>query len=101
MRTGISTGQHLRRRPHRSLSARPAATLPAPTASINRTWASTSSFRFGSERIPKLEFRSEIFNLLNKTNFRAPASSISSANFGTITSTAPARQIQFALKLLF
>jgi len=49
----------------------------------------------------KLSFRSEFFNLFNKTNFQAPNSTVSSAAFGTIRSTFPARVIQFALKLAF
>jgi Carboxypeptidase regulatory-like domain/TonB-dependent Receptor Plug Domain/TonB dependent receptor len=49
----------------------------------------------------KLSFRSEFFNLFNKTNFQAPNSSASNAAFGTIRSTWPARVIQFALKLSF
>jgi hypothetical protein len=49
----------------------------------------------------RLEFRSEFFNLLNRSNFVAAASNASSSSFGTITSTFPARQIQFALKLYF
>ena len=49
----------------------------------------------------KLEFRSEFFNLFNKTNFQAPNSTVSSSAFGTIRSTFPARQIQLALKLVF
>ena len=60
-----------------------------------------------------LEFRAEFFNVLNKTNFGAPNGSASgivfntdgslrtAGGFGTIRSTAPARQIQFALKLSF
>ncbi len=47
----------------------------------------------------RVEFRSEFFNVLNKTNFLAPNSDVASANFGRITSTFPARQIQFAVKL--
>jgi hypothetical protein len=48
-----------------------------------------------------LQFRTEIFNLTNQTNFQAPASNISNSNYGTITSTFPARQVQFALRLAF
>jgi hypothetical protein len=49
----------------------------------------------------KLEFRAEVFNTLNKTNFSPPSGDVSKATFGTVTSTLPARQVQFALKLLF
>ena len=49
----------------------------------------------------KLQFRSEAFNLTNQTNFQAPASNISSSNYGSITTTFPARQLQFALRLSF
>jgi hypothetical protein len=60
-----------------------------------------------------LEFRAEFFNLLNKTNFGAPSGTATgivyrgdgtlqtAGGFGTIRSTFPARQIQFALKLSF
>lgn len=49
----------------------------------------------------RLSFRTEAFNLLNKTNFGPPNGNRSSSAFGTITSTYPARQMQFALKLMF
>lgn len=63
--------------------------------------------------VSKMEFRAEFFNLFNKTNFGSPNSNASgivfnadgtlrtAGGFGTIRSTAPARQIQFALKLSF
>ncbi|MBZ5602081.1 MAG: carboxypeptidase regulatory-like domain-containing protein [Acidobacteriia bacterium] len=46
-------------------------------------------------------FRSEFFNLLNKTNFQAANGNRSSTAFGTITSTFQPRQVQFALRLAF
>jgi hypothetical protein len=49
----------------------------------------------------RLQFRSEFYNLTNRANFQNPNSSISSGNFGRITSTQGARVIQFALKLAF
>jgi hypothetical protein len=50
----------------------------------------------------RLQFRSEFFNLFNTTNLGAPAQTFGNTNFGTITSlSSPARQIQFALKLVF
>jgi hypothetical protein len=48
-----------------------------------------------------VEFRAEFFNLLNRTNFRGANPDRSAAAFGRISSTFPARQIQFALKVVF
>ena len=62
-------------------------------------FAANKNFRI-TEGI-KLQFRSEFFNILNHTNFGPPNNISSSTAFGTITTTLPARQIQFGLKLLF
>jgi len=48
-----------------------------------------------------IQFRSEFFNLFNRTNFRPPEPNFSSASFGTIRSTFAPRQIQFALKVVY
>ena len=48
-----------------------------------------------------LELRAEFFNLLNRTNFRAPNGNRSMAAFGTITQTYDPRQIQFGAKISF
>jgi hypothetical protein len=61
-----------------------------------------------SEKI-KLQFRAELFNVLNHTNFGTPnpivfssASSSPSPTAGVITSTSTtSRQIQFGLKLSY
>jgi hypothetical protein len=62
---------------------------------LHKEFAITERFR--------LEFRTEAFNALNRTNFDNPNGNRSSGAFGTITSTNqnPARQVQFALRLAF
>jgi outer membrane receptor protein involved in Fe transport len=49
----------------------------------------------------RMQFRSEFFNVLNHTNFGFPNQTSTSSAFGTITTAYPARQIQFALKLMY
>ncbi len=60
-----------------------------------------------TERV-NLQFRSEMFDLLNHPNFGNPVLTVTSKSFGTIQSTrfptgdfGSSRQIQFALKLIF
>lgn len=50
----------------------------------------------------RIEFRAEFFNLFNTSNLGAAQGNVLANNFGTITGlSSPARQIQFALKLVF
>jgi hypothetical protein len=63
--------------------------------------------RFTSNERLGLEFRTEVFNLFNRTQFAPPNTICCSANnpnFGVVTSTAPGtnpRLVQFGLKLFF
>jgi hypothetical protein len=59
------------------------------------------SKRFALGGPARFEFRLEAFNLLNKTNFRAPNGVRSAGAFGTITSTHDARQLQLGFKFLW
>nr|MDQ3348272.1 TonB-dependent receptor [Acidobacteriota bacterium] len=49
----------------------------------------------------RAEFRLEAFNLLNRTNFRAPNANRSAGAFGTITTTYDPRQLQLGVKVMF
>jgi hypothetical protein len=62
--------------------------------------------RFSFWEGKSIDFRMELFNLMNHVNFGQPASSWGSSNFGLITTTAngalgASRQIQLALRLAF
>jgi hypothetical protein len=59
-------------------------------------------FALGSDRV-KFDFRAELFNALNVTNWAAPDGAYSDGNgsFGAIGSFFPARQAQFAGKIIF
>jgi hypothetical protein len=49
----------------------------------------------------RIQFRTELFNAFNRTNFGQPGARFETPQFGTITGSDPARQVQFALKLYF
>jgi hypothetical protein len=63
--------------------------------------------RFANNERVALEFRTEFFNLFNRTQFAPPNTSCCTANnqnFGVVTATAPGtnpRLVQFGLKFLF
>jgi len=49
-----------------------------------------------------LRFEGDMFNILNHTNFKNPTTSMNNlTTFGTVSSSGPPRQIQFAMKLTF
>lgn len=59
------------------------------------------SFPWGAKEARRVQFRAELFNALNHTNFGLPVSSIDSPAFGTIASSGPAREIQLGARLEF
>jgi len=48
-----------------------------------------------------LQFRTEFFNIFNHASFSGPNSTVTSATFAQITAAGRARELQFALKLLW
>ena len=57
--------------------------------------------RFPFNAAGRLEFRAEIFNLLNTTNFGTPAGNISNSNAGVITTADDPRNAQLSLRVVW
>jgi len=66
-----------------------------------QTWDFSMRKQFRISERFNLRFQADMFNAFNRANFRAPATVITTAGFGTITTAGPARNIQFGLKLNF
>jgi len=60
-----------------------------------------ASKRFALGGPAQFEFRFEAFNVLNRSNFRAPNGNRSASTFGAITATNDPRQLQLGFKLLW
>jgi len=60
--------------------------------------AITRSFRLGTRTA---QFRWEIFNVLNHTNFNPPVTALNNANFGRILTAGDPRIMQLAVKFEF
>lgn len=66
-------------------------------------WNADVSFgkNFTMKERYRLQFRADLFNSLNHTNYGNPDTNIESANFGRINSTAGAREIQLNARFVF
>jgi len=62
-------------------------------------FAALKNFRVGESK--QIQFRSELFDILNRTNFRLPDCDISSPTFNHILEAESPRQVQFALKFMY
>ena len=65
----------------------------------NMDFSLLKNSRIGENR--NLQFRAEIFNILNHPNFDLPNHTIDSAQAGGIFSAEASRQIQLAMKFVF
>ena len=59
----------------------------------------TRSFRMGGAQ--QIQFRAEVFNVLNRVHLSNPVAALNSPNFGLITAAGDPRIIQLALKYMF
>jgi Carboxypeptidase regulatory-like domain/TonB dependent receptor len=66
-----------------------------------QNWDFSAFKNFRLTETKKIQFRGELFNVLNHTNFRLPVSDIESPTFGQVQSDVSPRVIQVALKFLF
>jgi hypothetical protein len=57
--------------------------------------------RFPLAASSRLEFRAEIYNVFNNTNFGVPNANVSNPNVGTITTADEARYLQLALRVMW
>jgi hypothetical protein len=79
-------------------STLPPFTIVNPSSLLNDI-AVSRTFRLGQSK--SLQFRWEVFNVLNHTRVNAPVTALNSPNFGRIQSAADPRIMQFALKVRF
>ena len=68
-------------------------------SSLQNDFALTRTFRIAGAQ--NVQFRWEVFNLINHVNFNAPVSALNSGSFGQIQTAGDPRIMQFALKFTF
>ena len=66
-----------------------------------QVWDISLRRRFSFTENMNLQFQADLFNAFNRANFLNLSLNTSNADFGSITSSAPGRNVQFGLKLTF
>jgi hypothetical protein len=66
---------------------------------LQNDFALTRTFRIAGAQ--NVQFRWEVFNLINHVNFNAPVTALNSASFGQIQTAGDPRIMQFALKFTY
>jgi hypothetical protein len=61
-------------------------------------WDMSFGKKFRVSEARYFQFRGGLFNAFNHVNYKPPGSSVTTADFGTITSALPGRNVQFGLK---
>jgi len=64
-------------------------------------WDLSLRKRFSVAETVKLQFQADFFNAFNRLNLNNPETNFSNGAYGTITDTAPGRNVQLGLKLTF
>jgi hypothetical protein len=64
-------------------------------------WDVSLRKEFNAGEWAKLRFQGDMFNLINRANFRGLDTNVSDRAFGTIAAAGPARNVQLGLKLSF
>ena len=69
-------------------------------SNLQNDFALTPDVQAGAAR-RTMQFRWEVFNVINHVNFNAPVTALNSASFGQIQTAGDPRIMQFALKFTF
>ena len=69
-------------------------------SSFQNDFALTRTFKTGAAQ-QSMQFRWEMFNVINHVNFNAPVTALNSASFGQIQTAGDPRIMQFALKFTY
>ena len=56
---------------------------------------------FGITEDVRMQFQADLFNIFNRANFLGLNTNVTNSDFGSVTTSAPGRNVQLGLKLTF